>query len=150
MTERKGGSDVGQYPVPYEMAGALILSSPKGFKLHYLHVHVGLGNTSINRQYCLIKCLYYNYHMLAFAILWHRQYLSLLAIFIALIVQFGPHMQTVTNYVNRLIWQQRSSVCKLILTENKCALLAISTVWLQGCREGGFMGSGNPPVKLGL
>ena len=33
---------------------------------------------------------------------------------------FIQFMQAVTNYVNQLIWQQRSCVCKLILNVNEC------------------------------
>ena len=48
---------------------------------------LGLGNISINRQYRLIKYPQYDYCMhLAFTILSPRQYLSHLAIIIALIV----------------------------------------------------------------
>ena len=54
---------------------------------HTTHCRVGLGNISINRQYHLIKYPQYNYCMhLAFAILLPRQYLSHLAIIIALII----------------------------------------------------------------
>jgi len=48
---------------------------------------VGLGNISINRQYCLIKYPQYNYcKHLTFAVLSPRQYLLHLAITIALII----------------------------------------------------------------
>jgi len=53
----------------------------------YIAKVVGLSNISINRQYRLIKYPQYNYCMhLAFAILSSRQYLSHLAIIIAIIV----------------------------------------------------------------